>query len=110
VNVSGQGEHDQPLGTVYEHDPAHGPSMRPIPHRRSRVINAATGEELSSHITDVRAIQNMIGGRTATHVVEIDGEPFWGEVAPADTVRGYRRTPGTGRLLPSMYQRPDAED
>jgi hypothetical protein len=112
VNVSGdpQGEHGN-LGThtVYpEHDYRHGPVQRPIPQRTQRVINAETGEELSRHITDARAIQNRPGGQTTTHVVEVDGEaPFWEEAAQADTIRGYRRTPGTMRRLPSMYQYPD---
>lgn len=113
VNVSGdpQGEHAAPIATVYpEHHPTHGPVHRPIPHRRARVINAETGEELSRHITDVRAVQNSLGGRTTTHVVEVDGVPFWGEAAPADTMRGYRCTPGTGYRLPSMYEYPDVED
>jgi hypothetical protein len=109
VNVSGdpQGEHDHSLGTVYEHDPAHGPVHRPIPHRTQRVIDATTGEEVSRHAFDVRAIRDRPGGRTATHIVEVDGEPFLGEASQADTMRGYRRTPGTGYRLPSMYEYPD---
>jgi len=105
-NVSGdpQAEHDQPVGTVYEHDLRHGPVHRLIPHRAQRVINADTGEELSNHITDVRAVQTRMGGRVGGLVVETDGVPDSGEAAQPDTMHGYRRTPGTGYRLPSTGQ------
>jgi hypothetical protein len=100
------GEHVAPVGTVYAepaHDPRSGMRQRLIPHRRQVVVDAQTGEELFSHITDVRAVQNRPGGRTTTHVVKADDEaPFWGETAPEDTVGGYRRVP----LQPGLYPRP----
>jgi len=103
------GEHVAPVGTVYpEHDPRYGPAYRLIPHRTQRVIDAATGEELSRHITDVRAVQSRPGGRTATHVVETDGDPFRDEALPVGTTNGYRRVPGTGGYrLPSVGQTDD---
>jgi hypothetical protein len=105
-----QGENGRPAdATVYPpHDYRYGPVQRLLPHRRQRVINARTGEELSSHITDVRAIQARPHGRTAIHVVETDGVPFLDAAPPKDAAPGYRAVPYTGRRLPSKGQTDNA--
>jgi hypothetical protein len=82
------------------HDPARGPYQRPLPHRQQVVIDAQTGQQVSDHITDVRAVRSAIGGRTATHVVTVDGTPdFWSESIPEKP-----EYPATMRRLPPMGQ------
>ena len=102
-----QDDYRTPVITRYAepvHDLAHGGYHRPIEHRKQFVINAETGQELSDRITDVRAVQSHIGGRTQTHVVTVDGEPeFWSESVPQEPEHGYARSQAgaNGYRLPS---------
>ena len=87
------------------HDPSHGGYQRRIEHRQQVVVDAQTGQQVSDHITDVRAVQSAIGGRTATHVVTVNGSPQdWADQMPQTPEHGYTRSQGgaNGYRLPSM--------
>lgn len=94
-------------------------SYSPLRGRRPRVVDAQTGQALDAHITDVRAVDARSNYGQGNHVVGVEDNGLSGEFGDAeyphyggpDTMRGYRRTPGTGGdRLPSMYQRDqDAE-
>jgi hypothetical protein len=60
------------------YDPSHGGYQRAIPHRRQVVVDAQTGQELSDHITDVRAVDRLLGSqqRQAAHLQAAEGDPF----------------------------------
>jgi hypothetical protein len=88
-------------------------SYSPLRGRRPVVVNAETGEQLDAHITDVRGVDTR-SHFGQTHVVGVEDDGLGGEFSGAkypdhdgtDTMRGYRRTPGTdGYRLPSMYER-----
>jgi hypothetical protein len=77
-----QGEHDEPIGTVYPHeyhDPARGAYQRLIPQRHAIVIDAETGQQMAYAVDhEIRGVDAMMGGdlRAQAHLQATEGDPF----------------------------------
>jgi hypothetical protein len=107
-------EHAEPVGTVYPEFTHSDGRYSPLRGRRQILVDANTGEQLDAHITEIRAADARSHFGVGRHVVAVEDDGLGGEFSDAtyphydgpDTMRGYRRTPGTdGYRLPSMYSR-----